>query len=234
MTQRFPPLPAIVPVKPFARAKRRLAPLLSPPERIALCRAMLGDVLAALRASPDIGEVLVVTSDSDAAILAGDNGASVIADGDNNLNTAISLGLQHLAGRGQAAAVIVPADLPQLSPTTLAACRKAMEYQVSIAIVPATYDGGTNLLAMRPIGLISPSFGPDSFAHHTAAARAAGANPLILKDSEANSDIDRPDDIAHFLSLRTQTRTQAFLERIAVLERLRADNADAKALESLP
>ena len=50
---------AILPVKEMAGAKQRLAPLLSPEERIALMQMMLRDVLAALSAAQGLAEASV-------------------------------------------------------------------------------------------------------------------------------------------------------------------------------
>ena len=61
---------AILPVKEMAGAKQRLAPLLSPEERMALMQVMLRDVLTALSAARDLAGVALVTLDSWAQALA--------------------------------------------------------------------------------------------------------------------------------------------------------------------
>ena len=66
---------AILPVKEMAGAKQRLAPLLSPDERIELMRVMLRDVLAALSAAQGLAGIALVTLDPWAQALAQDHGA---------------------------------------------------------------------------------------------------------------------------------------------------------------
>jgi hypothetical protein len=61
---------AILPVKEMAGAKQRLAPLLSPEERIGLMQVMLRDVLMALAAAQGLAGIAVVTLDPWAQALA--------------------------------------------------------------------------------------------------------------------------------------------------------------------
>ena len=60
---------AIVPVKRFPKAKRRLAKALSPDARTLICQAMLGDVLEAIGASAEVERTLVVTREWDLPIV---------------------------------------------------------------------------------------------------------------------------------------------------------------------
>ena len=54
---------AVLPVKEMVGAKERLSPLLSPEERVALMRVMVGEVLAALSAARGLAGITVVTLD---------------------------------------------------------------------------------------------------------------------------------------------------------------------------
>jgi 2-phospho-L-lactate guanylyltransferase (CobY/MobA/RfbA family) len=47
---------------------------------------------------------------------------------------------------------------------------------------------------MRPPGLIPFAFGPDSFAAHCAAARAAGVEPAVYRADTLAFDLDTPED----------------------------------------
>jgi len=67
----------VVPVKALAKAKTRLAPLLSPQERQRLALFMLGDLLDKLRNIPEITGIIVVTPDPEIANLSKRKGASV-------------------------------------------------------------------------------------------------------------------------------------------------------------
>jgi len=49
-------------------------------------------------------------------------------------------------------------------------------------------------LLLRPPDLIPFAFGPDSFAAHCAAARAAGVQPVVYRSPTIALDLDTPED----------------------------------------
>src|SRR5258707_4700852 len=63
---------AIIPVKPFNRAKRRLAPILSPEQRAALAEQMFRHSLEILSSVKQIGGVLVGSRGTKARCIAHD------------------------------------------------------------------------------------------------------------------------------------------------------------------
>jgi 2-phospho-L-lactate guanylyltransferase len=208
---------AVVPVKPFRVAKARLSTALNADNRARLARVMLEDVLDAMVASRHLlAGLLVVTADDEAAPIARSHGAIVLSEAaPAGINRAIARALDHLAGAPEAGMLVVPADLPQVSAAAVERIVGLLGAPRAVAIVPAT-DGGTNLLACKPAGIIPPSFGPLSFDRHRQAARLAGVTPTILAWSDLGHDVDRPEDLAAFLSLGTASRTHAFLSSLAI------------------
>ncbi|HZV74975.1 MAG TPA: hypothetical protein VFF79_14765 [Conexibacter sp.] len=71
---------AILPVKPFPSAKRRLAARLPDPARFALVQAMCEDVLDALAAVSGLERTVVVTANRTVALLAAERGAVVVGE----------------------------------------------------------------------------------------------------------------------------------------------------------
>jgi 2-phospho-L-lactate/phosphoenolpyruvate guanylyltransferase len=216
---------AVVPVKPFRVAKARLSTALNAVDRARLARVMLEDVLGAMVASRHLlAGLLVVTADDEAAPIARSHGAIVLSEAaPAGINRAIARALAHLAdalaARGESPTasgiLVVPADLPQVSAAAIERIVGLLDAPRAVAIVPAT-DGGTNLLGCKPAGIIPPSFGPLSFDRHRQAARRAGVTPSILAWSDLGHDLDRPEDLAAFLSLGTASRTHAFLSSLAM------------------
>ena len=213
---------AVVPVKLFSRTKRRLIPLLSRHERKALARAMLEDVLLALTRAPSLAGIAVITGDAEATAMAYAGGALVIADTENAGTTAaVTAAAQHLDGMGRKGMLIVPADVPLITPADIEAIVAAHRVAPSVTLVPASTDGGTNALACSPLRAVPFAFGEDSFRRHREAAWARGIEPEILGLERVGHDIDRPDDLASFLLRPSPTHTYAYLSRIKVSERLR-------------
>lgn len=223
---------AVVPVKLFAHTKRRLMPLLARHEREALARAMLADVVFALGGVRSLAGILVITGDADAAAMARAAGAFVLADAENAGTTAaVTLAAAHLAGAGREGMLVIPADVPLVTPVDVEAIVVAHRAAPAVTLVPASIDGGTNALACSPPGAVPVCFGDESFRQHREAARARGIEPQILELEHLGHDIDRPDDLATFLMRPSPTQSYAYLTGIGVAERLRRahqDRSDAR------
>jgi 2-phospho-L-lactate guanylyltransferase len=213
---------AVVPVKQFAAAKSRLKPVLGPGERAELARLMLEDVLEALTSCRHFfAGVLVVTSDSTAAAVAGCYGArTILLPGDGGINVAITDALQTIDTSLHDGLMVVPSDIPQVTHNAFAQAAAAVALPHSLAIAAAAEDNGTNLLACRPANAIPPRFGRRSFDQHYVAARRTGVAVHALSLPELSFDIDRPKDLRTFLALESDTRTHAFLTRNGMVGRL--------------
>lgn len=211
---------AVMPVKRFASAKSRLASVLGCRERCELARRMFEDVLETLLRCEDVlAGAIVVTADPEAAVIGRRRGATVVVEKeDRGINAAARLALARLPDN--AGVMIVPSDIPQLSPSAIAAAAEAIGPSFTLAIAAASKDGGTNLLACRPANALPLHFGPSSFARHTRAAERAGLAVRRLHAPDLLLDIDRPDDLDAFQALRTNTRTHEFLSETRFGSRL--------------
>ena len=212
---------SVIPVKRFAVAKRRLSPVLDVEERAALARLMFEDVLDVLLQSKAVlGGVAVVTSDKNAAALARSRGATIVLDRDDNgINAAVRLTIRKIASEDDGI-IVVPSDIPQLTPLAIAAAVQAVASPRTMAIAAAADDGGTNLLGCRPARAIPLRFGRHSFERHCRAATRAGLTVQALHLPELLLDIDRPEDLHRFLALESRTRTHEFLSRLGIRRRL--------------
>jgi 2-phospho-L-lactate guanylyltransferase len=216
-----PTLWAMVPVKDFANAKQRLAPVLSARERRELFAAMLEDVLAAL-ASAGLAGTLMVTRDPLAQDLADRYGARVLVETENRGHTAAStFGARALAQQGVAGMVQVPADIPLLTPNDVVALLQAHGQAPAVTLSPSRDERGTNALVCSPPDLLPLRFGDDSFVPHVQRARSLGIEPQIVRRPGLALDVDTSDDLAAFLAAPLETRTLAYLIESGVAERLR-------------
>jgi 2-phospho-L-lactate/phosphoenolpyruvate guanylyltransferase len=217
---------AVVPIKPFGIAKRRLMPVLSSGERALLARLMLEDVLDVLVACTVLSGIIVITRDEGAGRIAHKNGARVLDDPALDLNSAVSMAINFLSAHRDIGMLVVPSDIPLLPSRLVQEMANGVSCPGAVAVVPATRDGGTNLLACRPVDAIRPSFGADSFRRHCRAACDAGIVPTVLMSEDAGLDIDRPEDLIAFLSRRSLTRSQAFLATLDIEGRLQSNTAN--------
>ncbi|BCP53013.1 2-phospho-L-lactate guanylyltransferase [Kaistia sp. 32K] len=205
---------ALVPVKRLEAAKSRLAPVLDSAERGRLAKAMLRDVLDTLRRVETLAGILVVTDDAEVAAIAAGHGATVIGDPQEPaFNAAVLHGMHWLDARQKAGALVVPGDIPLVTVEEIEAVLDATRTS-PVVIVPATRDGGTNMLAIAPPLLMPPTFGPDSFARHVAAAQALGITPAILRLEGAGHDVDVAADLVLDTGSAAAPRTRALIRQL--------------------
>jgi 2-phospho-L-lactate guanylyltransferase len=211
---------AVLPVKSFSSAKQRLGDAVGAGERGQLAAAMVGDVLDALAAAPEIDDVLVVTAEPRAARAAQAAGATVVADPDEAGQSAAALrGIDAALVRGAERALLVPGDCPAVDPRDLAALLGRAGEPPQVVIVPDRHGSGTNALLLTPPDAIAPSFGAGSFARHAALARAAGATVKVRELPSLGLDVDTPADLAALRAAlasrpNTAARTRAVLDRL--------------------
>lgn len=189
------PTLAILPIKSFEEAKRRLRHHLGPGERHALAEAMFADVLIALRRTKALGGVTVVSADHVAQQIAAGYGANVVEDLNRGHNPAATLGVSAAMRAGADRVLLVPGDCPALDPRELDALVARSAAPRSVLIVPDRHGTGTNALLLTPPDALPPSFGPDSCKRHLAQATEAGLEAEVVEVSSVAMDVDTVDDL---------------------------------------
>ena len=187
---------AIVPVKPLRRGKSRLSGVLSEEERTLLNFTMLGNTLKALTSVKSIQNVLVISRDPAALSLARDLGAHTVQeDGNSELNLALQRATVVAKIGGAHSILIVPADIPLISPEKIQAIVEKMKKAPEVIIVPDRRHEGTNALLINPCGLIQYIFGPGSFQKHIEQAEKKHARIEVVDDPSIGLDLDLPEDL---------------------------------------
>ena len=205
---------AIVPVKETAGAKQRLAAVMAQETRQKLALVMLEDVLSALAGARGLAGIAVVTIDAAAQDLCARYGVRVLADNAMAGHTAAVMAAAHtLVAEGASGMLTVPGDIPLVTADEISRLLSMHGTAPAFTIVPARDERGSNAVLMSPPGAVPLKFGNDSFLPHIAAAERLNIKPAILRMPGIGLDIDRPDDLADFLRMRSRTRTQVFLDR---------------------
>jgi 2-phospho-L-lactate guanylyltransferase len=176
---------ALVPVKGFAAAKRRLATALAPKERADLAQAMAEHVL--LAAAPLV--TAVVCDDPDVARWATQHGALLLEEPGLGLNGAVTAGVDALAAAGAEEVLVVHADLP------LASGLSSFAGLGGISLVPDRREDGTNVACVPAKAGFRFSYGPGSFRRHCAEAERLGFVPRIVREPLLAWDVDVPSDL---------------------------------------
>jgi 2-phospho-L-lactate/phosphoenolpyruvate guanylyltransferase len=201
---------AVVPVKALAESKSRLFPERPRSDVEALSLAMMGDVIACLRAVALIDRVVVVTPDVDVAERAVADGALVMLRTEPGLNPAIEAASAEMAGP-QDGVLVVLGDVAAADPGEIGRLL-AEAPRAGVALAPSR-DGGTSALLRRPPDVIPACFGRDSAKRHREAAASAGAPLVELVLPSLAIDVDLSDDALAILARPTLgARTRALLE----------------------
>lgn len=213
---------AILPIKEFSAAKSRLASDIGLGHRRALAEAMYSDVLTAVRRTPSISRIIVVTRDSTAAQIASGHGVTVLDDLGNSHVESASQGITAALAQGATRALLVAGDCPLITPQEL---EELIAHPApggrSVMIIPDRHGAGTNGLLITPPDALVPSFGEGSRERHAALAREQGVTAEVLPVRGLALDIDTPEDLAELREMLGQVRGGAAHTRglFAQLER---------------
>jgi 2-phospho-L-lactate guanylyltransferase len=194
---------AVIPIGTLEGAKSRLGAVLDAEERRDLVTRLAEATIRAAVATPGIAETIVITPDDEIRRLALAAGARPIRQRSTGLNAGLREARDEVIAAGGSALLVLPIDLPRISPASLATIVEVMARTAPpfVAIVPDRHGRGTNALLLAPPDVIDVCFGGDSHRAHAAAAVAAGAR-LIELDGPLTEDIDTPDDLL-FAQART-------------------------------
>jgi 2-phospho-L-lactate guanylyltransferase len=204
---------AVLPVKSFGRAKQRLRP--AGVDRAELAAAMVGDVLEALGAVRGLDGVVVVSAQEPTGRTAG---IEWVHDPDEVGQSSAALrGVRTAVARGAQRVLLVPGDCPALDPAEVDAL--LVSAAPGVVIVADRHGSGTNALLLDPPTVLTPAFGPGSFARHAALAHAGGATVRVGRLPSLELDVDTPGDLAALRAALAAghgaaPRTRALLERL--------------------
>jgi 2-phospho-L-lactate guanylyltransferase len=197
----------VVPLKPLARAKSRLAETVGDGLRPGLALAFAQDTVTAALASPGVRDVVVVTDDPLAAAELSALGARAVPDAPaGGLNAALAHGARVTRSRRPGAAIAaLNADLPALRAAELGRVLAAARAFPRAFLADAA-GLGTTLLAAAPGAALAPAFGGRSRIRH----RASGAAEILLAGVDSvRRDVDTADDLRAACALGVGPHTAA-------------------------
>jgi 2-phospho-L-lactate guanylyltransferase len=196
---------ALVPVKPFRLAKTRLSGALSPARRATLARALLMRTLDVLARVEELSGILIVSTDPFALELGQQRNVTTLRDSGDGLNGALGQARAAALARGARAALVLPADLPRLTPGDVRALL-ALAAGADVVVAPSLDGHGTNALYTRPPDALHYAFGPESFREHLAQAETSGLCVRVCATPGFALDLDTPEDLAAWLRITTEAQ----------------------------
>ena len=199
---------AIVPMKPLANSKTRLAHRFSPGQRAGLVMGMLSRVVSAIQGA-SISKLWVVGGDQQVRDMAEKFGCLWLEELGCDLNDTLGKAFDR-AFQGNDSALYVAGDLPFLKPSDLHSLLQASRRRQNITLAPARRDGGTNAMLL-PLGVaFRPQLGPSSFTKHLSQAAALEISVAICSSPGLGLDLDTTEDMKSFEHMEP-----GFLARLA-------------------
>jgi len=209
---------ALLPTKPLALAKSRLAPYLSDADRRALCYAMFHDVLECLCQAHHVDAVAVVTADRRLLDLATRMRALPIdEETPRGLNAAAALGTARCVEHGATSVLIVLSDLPLVTIEEIDALYADLPKGPHVRVARSHEGLGTNALLRTPPEVISTRFGGRSFQDHVAAAADSEVPHSEIDLPGLSFDIDTVDDLGELRRAVRPTRTLVEARKLGLL-----------------
>ena len=211
---------AVIPVKPLAQAKSRLAPYLKDAQRRRLVTAMLRHVIRAARAAS--AEVWVLGADVSVRNVALEEGAGWREEAGSDINESLRLVFDEAWAAGKSP-LFLPGDLPFLRSDELKALITRADSSIgadaedsvpSIVLSPANKGGGTNAILIPQPLAFRLHLGPDSLSLHVAEARRLGLEPSVYASSGLARDLDTWEDLQEY-----ETQEPGLLARLTREER---------------
>jgi len=185
---------AVIPFKPD-NPKTRLAPVMDPAERSTFARAMLDDVVEAVRRAGTDPLILATRpiDHPDAAVEVRDGGLNEV--------------LNDLFGKSSGPVLVIMADLPLATGESV---ERICAATGDVVLVPGR-GGGTNAILVRDPPRFRADFYGASFLDHLRIAEERGLEGTVVDSFLLSTDIDEPGDLVEVL-IHGRGRSRSVLE----------------------
>ena len=190
---------AFIPFKPV-NPKTRLSCVLSQEERESFARAMLVDVISAVR-DVNCSPVVIGTELFDSEDVQ-------ITVKDADLNQTLNSLLPETTGE----LLIIMADLPLADEESL---KRVLSTKKDMAIVPGR-GGGTNIIYLKEPTRFHFDYYGMSFLKHVKIARDAGLSYDVVDSFRLHTDIDEKEDLVELL-IHGTGKSRAYLEALGFM-----------------
>jgi 2-phospho-L-lactate guanylyltransferase len=187
----------LLPVKAFSNAKQRLAPALDGATRAGLARAMVRDVLGALRRARVPERIVVFTASDEVIEMAVPFGFQTIKEKSVDGHSAAINQLVDEFSSTSSEILAIAGDLPKLVPSEIDFALNAASEPVTL--IPSRDWTGTNGVLFIPPARIAMEYGEGSFRRHLSKVSAAGLGSDVMDLPGIAFDIDTPEDLQNFM-----------------------------------
>ena len=196
---------AVLPVKRYSIGKSRLRDLFSVTELVELNQQLFESTFTKMQHSTGIDKILVVSREDHALQWSYDHGGVALLENDpSTLNSAITQAQNHICNHGGGRIMVLPSDLPLVTPNDLESLIGLADGKRKLVIVPDHFQSGTNALVMSEPHLIEPCFGTGSFRKHTRQALEKNAELVVYLNENIQWDLDTSLELYRIINMQPE------------------------------
>ncbi len=156
-----------------------------------LNRELFESTFTKLQETSEIDKILVVSREENALDWCTSHGGiALLEDNPSSLNSAIAKAQMYVGNAGGGRILILPSDLPLMTPKDLGKLISLSNAEKKLVVVPDHYQSGTNALLISEPELIQPCFGFGSFRKHTRQALEKNAELVVYLNENIQWDLD--------------------------------------------
>ncbi len=205
----------IIPVRMLKNVKSRLSSVLTEDWRRKLNLRMLLDVLNSVREVEELKRTVVVSPDLEVLRFSRRLGFEVLhEEAEKGVNEAVFYAIKNCVKNGASAVLILPSDVPLVSPEDLVKVLRLGERNPSVVVSPSARLDGTNALLLNPPNVISTFYEQNSFFSHVAEALRKKVKVGVYVSRRLMLDVDNFEDLTEFLRVGWKTCSHRFLREV--------------------
>ena len=203
-------------MKRLTESKTRLSTLLNSKDRQKLVLMMMEDVIASLKKSSLVDQVVVLTPDRRVVDHAKKLGVETMIDKTNgDINDSLTEATNfEIRKRIGSPLLVLPVDVPLVKPTTIdSIISRVGKSNHQLVVISPSITNGTNALLRNPPDAIPTRYGVNSFDAHVAEAVARKVHLEIHRSEDLEIDVDTPGDLYEVIR-KDSSKTSEFLKNI--------------------
>lgn len=190
----IPHLQIIIPIKPLAKAKSRLASVVDSDTREAMVLLMLNRVMTASKHALGNESCVVLGGDEIIEKIVMGHQIELEKDEAVNLNDSLWAAICRSNKKGSLATLVLPADLPLIQDMDILEIVRASDDYCHHVCSPALAEGGTNAFLQPKEAAIRPMMGLGSFKRHKEYIESLGKKFVVVESTRTGFDLDNQFD----------------------------------------
>ena len=161
---------------------------------------MLKEILQVISETKSINDIILVTKDESALDIGKKfNCVEIIDEDESGVNNAVSLANEFLAQNDFSCSVVIPQDIPLISPSDLDNLIRVFQSKENAIIVPSRHFDGTNALVRTPTPNMRTRYDEGSYKFQFEPIKTAKMMYSLALIHRIMIDVDSTEDVNYII-----------------------------------